>query len=68
MSNMVTSLRSANISCWVFACGRGSSPIISLGGVSDIHMLEFVTESCNGCVLDHHKVIEIIFINFSRYF
>lgn len=63
MCNIVNQLRSANISCWICLCGHGTTPVVSLGSIADTQSLVFVTESCNGCVIDHHKVLCYVLIH-----
>lgn len=56
MHNTVNQLRSINVSCWVVLCGGGANPSIALGAIADTQVLAYLTEACNGCVLDPNKV------------
>lgn len=56
MHSTVNQLRTANIGCWVVLCGGGSSPSLSLGSIPDTQAVGFLTEACNGSVIDPAKV------------
>ena len=56
MYTTINQLRTANISCWVVLSGGGALPSISLGSLPDAQGIAFLTEACNGCVIDPLKV------------
>ena len=61
MHNMVTSMSSSNISCWIVHVGGTPHLSDPLGLIPDMETLTFVTRACNGCVIQPHKVYYVNF-------
>ena len=53
----VNMMRGHNISCWVVHVGGPPDPTAAFGLLPDIETLGFMTEACNGCLMEPEKVI-----------